>query len=379
MVYGCGDESEPDTNPPDVALSLTGPLPAHDVLQITADAHDDGGIAGVQFRVDGTALGAEDTQPPFASDWDTRLVPNGTHHVDAIARDPAGNTGTSPTIDVVVSNAVPLSDRIIFSTDSPGNDSPDIYAMNGDGTGLQRLTQTDDLYENDPAVAPDGLLIAFTRLMADGNFEIFVMNAGGGGEVNLTQDPALDFYPAWSPDGSRIAFTSERAGGRQIFVMNADGSNPTQITDVPDFAEAPDWSSDGTLIAFTHRTLTGTIGIAVVAPDGSSFRDVTLPGKDDRPSWSPIDNRIAFTRYDSVSLGHVYLMDADGDNLQGIVTQADTSDSNPVWSLDGKHLVFERSVDDGNDRDIWVMNTDGGGAFRLTAKPGSDISPDVGP
>src|SRR5262245_47011967 len=170
--------------------------------------------------------------------------------------------------------------------------------MNGDGTGPQRLTQTDDLYENDPAVSPDGLHIAFTRLMADGNFEIFVMNAGGGGEVNLTQDPALDFYPAWSPDGSRIAFTSERVGGRQIFVMNADGSNATQITHVPDFAEAPDWSSDGALIAFTHRTLTA-IGIAVVAPDGSGFRDVTLPGKDDRPSWSPIDDRIAFTRYDS--------------------------------------------------------------------------------
>jgi len=376
FLLGCGATSGPDTAPPSVSISSASTVLLHGVVALTATATDNAGVAGIQFEVDGTPLGVEDTLAPFGVDWETHQSANGTHQLSAVARDRAGNTAESTALVVTVSNALPLADKIVFASDGRGpNGNSDIFVMKGDGTGLQRLTSTDDLYEGDPAVSPDGRRIAFTRRLADGNLEIFLMNADGSGEVNLTQDPAVDFYPTWSPDGARIAFTSERAGGRQIFIMNGDGTNVVQVTHLADLAEAPEWSPDGGLIAFSRRTAQDQSAVAIVAPDGTGLRNLTPLGLDDRPAWSPDGTRIAFTRFGLSS--HIVLINVDGSNIQNILTGS--FDSYPVWSRSGNQLVFERNVDDGNDRDIWVMNLDGGGAFRLTSIPGSDISPDVSP
>ncbi len=83
--------------------------------------------------------------------------------------------------------------------------------------------------------------IAF-RSFRDGNLEIYVMNADGSGQPNLTNSPAFDFAPAWSPDGSRIGFWSDRDGNREVYVMNADGSNPTRLTNNPASDWQPAWS-----------------------------------------------------------------------------------------------------------------------------------------
>ncbi len=78
------------------------------------------------------------------------------------------------------------------------------------------------------AWSPDGTKIAFTS-DRDGNFEIYVMNADGRNPTRLTSDPATDNFPAWSPDGTKIAFDSRRDGNFEIYVMNADGTNPTRL------------------------------------------------------------------------------------------------------------------------------------------------------
>ena len=102
--------------------------------------------------------------------------------------------------------------------------------MNIDGSNLTRLTQSDD-NDSGPVWSPDGTKIAFSSLR-DGNFEVYVMNADGSNPINLTNDEeARDTAPSWSADGSRIVFISYRNGSRGIYVINADGSNVVNLVD----------------------------------------------------------------------------------------------------------------------------------------------------
>ena len=85
--------------------------------------------------------------------------------------------------------------------------------------------------------------IVFTS-MRDGNYEIYVMDSNGGNQVNLTDDPAVDWDPTWSPDGKRIAFVSSRGPYLQIYTMDSDGRNLKQLTHASNASE-PAWSPDG--------------------------------------------------------------------------------------------------------------------------------------
>ncbi len=130
-----------------------------------------------------------------------------------------------------------------------------VYSMNHDGSGQVFLTrlppQSSPPDSRQPAWSPDGSRIAFIR----GTFvdaDIFVMNAAGGRATQLTAGPTLDIFPAWSPDGSRLAFVKmvfegERTGPASfdLYVMNADGSGQVRLTDSPEVYEGePAWSPD---------------------------------------------------------------------------------------------------------------------------------------
>jgi Tol biopolymer transport system component len=136
--------------------------------------------------------------------------------------------------------------KIAFTSDrttGPGVDNPtgdeEIFAMNRDGTGLKQLTfnKASDEY---PAYSPDGKHIAFST-NRDGNLEVYSMKADGSNPTNLTNDPANDFESAYSPDGGRIAFTTRRLGRGEVYEMKADGSNPTNYTNNPALDYEPAW------------------------------------------------------------------------------------------------------------------------------------------
>lgn len=194
--------------------------------------------------------------------------------------------------------------RVVFSSnrDYPWDYGSDLYTVNTEGFGLVRLTSSGSDWVGSQAWSPDGSRIAFTS-WRDGNAEIYVMNANGSGVVRLTRNDASDQNPAWSPDGSSIAFCSDREstdGVYDIYRMSAiDGS---AIVKVASAGCDPVWSPDGSRIAYT-TTLDGLSlpDLAVIGVDGTDFvqlRPGEMSSRDvsSEPSWSPDGSRIAFTR-----------------------------------------------------------------------------------
>ena len=227
----------------------------------------------------------------------------------------------------------------------------------------------------------------------DRNDEIYVMDNDGGNQRNLTNNPADDRFPSWSADGTRIVFMSDRDGhvpkggvlpNFEIYVMDADGGNQQNLTNDPSHDISPAWSPDGKRIAFTSyrdghvHAIHGwpTAEIYVMDADGGNQQRLTENRKNDwHPSWSPDGKRIAFSsdrKGDFVNF-EIYVMDDDGGNLQRL-TENRKNDWHPSWSADGKRIAFS-SDGDNNQADIYVMDDDGGNQQKLTNHPRNDGSP----
>src|SRR5215204_5639284 len=163
--------------------------------------------------------------------------------------------------------------------------------------------------------------IAFHR-----NYQIYVMNADGSEQTNISNNTAVDIHPDWSPDGTKIAFASDRAGSYQVYVMNADGSEQTRLTN-PAFGYQPSWSPDGTEIAFSSSR-DGNSEIYVMNADGSEQSRLTNNADiDEQPSWSPDGTEIAFI---SSRDYQIYVMNADGSEQTNISNNPAVHD-NPDW------------------------------------------------
>ena len=262
----------------------------------------------------------------------------------------------------------PQKAQIAFYSTRDGN--YEVYVMDTDGNNQRNLTNN-PAGDDGPAWSPDGKMIAFGSTR-DGNPGIYVMDADGNNPRRLTNNPADDWSPAWSPDGKMIAFTSQRDGSSEIYAMDADGNNQRRLTNNPAHGGAPAWSPDGKMIAFyCGRDM--NVDIYVMDADGNNQRRLTnSPPEDSLPAWSPDGKMIAFLSGRDGN-GEIYVMDADGNN-QRRLTNNPAADFHPAWSPDGKMIAFVSLRDDGN-YEIYVMDADGNNQHRLTNNPSEDSWP----
>ncbi len=298
----------------------------------------------------------------------------GNHTVGLVTASNCTVAGTHPapitvaggdTIPVTFDVACVRTQRIAFATAYFAG----IYAMSANGADAARLiSSTTYTRYGHPSWSPDGTKIAF-HSDRDGNDELYVMSADGSGVTRLTNNAAVDGVPAWSPDGTKIAFVSSRDGRNEIYVMNPDGSGVTRLSSEEEEEQQPSWSPDGTRIAFISAR-DGHYDIYEMNVDGSGITRLTNdPSGTFEPSWSPDGTRIAF-RSNRDGNAQIYVMNADGSGATRLTNNYD-SDWQPTWSPDGSRIAFTKNVYGCDDYDCWdftsiyVINADGSGLTQL--------------
>ena len=190
----------------------------------------------------------------------------------------------------------PDGKRLAFAYDNamPNQGDIEVYSIGTDGDNLQPVARSPGklTHEEWPAWSPDGEWIAFSSTRED-NQEIHVCRPDGKEIKRLTSDPAIDAHPCWSPDSKRIVFSTSRWGGMELAVMNANGSGLVRLTESRGLDDYPAWSPGGQRIGFTSNR-DGNLDIYTIDPDGKNPRNETQhPAIDNFPAFAP-DGKLTF-------------------------------------------------------------------------------------
>ena len=287
------------------------------------------------------------------------------------------------TTQVAVAPAAPIVPADVAAVGRPliYSDGGDIWSMNPDGSNRHALLRG-PTKDTAPALSPDGTRIAFVR-QRDGTSppysNILVMHADGTNITDLSNGRCTsrarpscvgDSSPAWSPDGTRLAFTSTILDSSnfpepQLFVMKSDGSGRTRLTDYPGPDTNPSWSSTNRIAFYRVQEA----AIYVIEPDGSGLAPLAEVGTTkggikswDTPSWSPDGKFLAFRRF-TENGSDIWVVGADGAAARQ-VTNDTFEDATPVWSPDGRYIAYEGEQSQ-LVWDILIMRADGTGGVKV--------------
>jgi Tol biopolymer transport system component len=249
-----------------------------------------------------------------------------------------------------------------------------IYGVPASGGDGERLSDDEVdpstpqglFFQTDPAWSPDGSTIAFASKRS-GSFDLYAMDADGTGTRRLTSTKEDDGQPTWSPDGDRIAFA--RGTPSRVFVMDADGSGAHRLTDEQADEAEPAWSPDGRWIAYVRRAPGSSIRELWLAhPDGSQGRRLTrLRGVAQAPAWSPDGRRIVFSANVTGKGFDVYTIGVDGKGVRLMTSRDDSFE--PAWSPDGKTIAFSAGGA------LYLLDVANGEERMLTDPDNNDSSP----
>jgi len=380
LIIGCGDDEV--TNPPP---EPTGTL-AVSTISIGSAIDADG------YTV---LLNGSDTGVVGANDSVAVDIAVGQYSAELTGlADNCGVIGENPiAVTVVAEQATPIEftvacppfyDYIAFI--SKREATRGIFVVKPDGSELMNLTPDTTRHYSYPAWAPDATRISFTSVD-----DIWILNTATMQARQLT-DGAHAQMGSWSPDGTRIVydnFTGEVQGEAwgDIYVINADGSDPLNLTPGPARGAEPAWSPDGSQIAFI-RPVDGFADIWVMEADGSNAMKLTdlealptgLYHDAYEPAWSPDGARIAFAGPGMNDGPRIWVMDADGSNLTMLTEYEPYYHAwRPSWSPDGTRIAFwaYKGFAEGPEMsyEIYVMDADGSNEVNLTNYAGYDVTP----
>ncbi len=229
---------------------------------------------------------------------------------------------------------VPGGRQIAFTliTITNGRHRSDVYVVNPDGTGLRSLTQTAGQASSwHPTWSPDGSKVAF-QSDRDGKTELYTMNADGSGLRRLTDTPGTGRYagqPAWSPDGQQIAFDSNHSGREEIYLFDVKTSHVRALTETPNGKESwnADWSPDGRSIVFGSNR-DGDDEIYTTHADGSNVRRLNI--KAYRPRWSPDGKRLIYMSETGETRLQIFTAAPDGSDISRL-TNSKCASRHPDW------------------------------------------------
>src|SRR5215207_5237936 len=273
-----------------------------------------------------------------------------------VPTEPSAQTTSSEGKIVYVKQGTESSERC------DGQPCDDLWVMDADGTNQTNLTNTPDTNEGQPAWSPDGTKIAFTGpgdLNEDGSGglgDVYVMDADGTNRTNLTDTPnRSDYQPSWAPSGAQLTFVREVPGRviseqPDIFVMDANGENASNLTQTDESESGPDWSPDGAKIAFAGVRDSGW-EILTTDPDGQNETILTgdgFDGNDEAPDLSPDGTKVVFMKQSQVGgccePWEIWAVNRDGSGDTNL-TNHPSDDMGPSWSPDGTEITFTTNRD----------------------------------
>lgn len=261
---------------------------------------------------------------------------------------------------------------IVWVTDRDGEGRLNLWSINPDGTAASQVTRgfVQALF---PAISPCGDLVAFSS--ADtGTWAIYIIGIDGTGLRRFTRFSSA--VPDWSPDGEKLIFNSdhddEPVDVPDLWGMNLDGTNKVEYLDSPPTADFnPQWAPSGETILFVSNR-DGNYNLYLMDADGSNIRRLTDdPANEYNPCWSPDGTKIAYTS-DRAGTTDVCVIDADGTNVT-CITSHSGADHTPDWSPAGDRIVFVS--DRSGQIDLWIVDADGSNPQQLT----NDLAPDLHP